>query len=68
MFCFSIGNVHLALDLTNKLLELLPTHQRALGNIVYYKSEIEKLNNVKRKGEDESFIGTIDDVRNSLRF
>lgn len=52
------------MDLTNKLLEMLPTHPRALGNIEYYKSELEKVN-VKRKGEDES-IAYIDDVNDDL--
>ncbi|KAJ8977990.1 hypothetical protein NQ317_004535 [Molorchus minor] len=36
------GNLPLALDLTNKLLEILPTHPRALGNKVYYEEEMEK--------------------------
>lgn len=43
----------LALDLTNKLLEIIPTHQRALGNKVYYEEELEKYSN-KKKGDDES--------------
>ncbi|KAH1005023.1 hypothetical protein HUJ04_006098 [Dendroctonus ponderosae] len=34
------GNVALALDLTNKLLELTPTHSRALGNKVYYQDQL----------------------------
>lgn len=46
------GNVALALDLTNKLLDILPTHQRALGNKVYYEDEMQKTNDVKRKGDD----------------
>lgn len=48
------GNVVLALDLTNKLLELLPTHARALGNKIYYEEEIQKSADIKRKGDDES--------------
>ncbi|XP_018564257.1 prolyl 4-hydroxylase subunit alpha-1 [Anoplophora glabripennis] len=47
------GNIPLALDLTNKLLEILPTHQRALGNKVYYEEEMEKAFS-KRKGDDDS--------------
>ncbi|KAH1012127.1 hypothetical protein HUJ05_011340 [Dendroctonus ponderosae] len=50
------GNVALALDLTNKLLELTPTHSRALGNKVYYQDQLKGQENetVKRKGDDES--------------
>jgi len=36
------GNVHRALSMTNELLEIIPTHQRALGNKVYYQNAIEK--------------------------
>lgn len=48
------GNIHLALDLTNKLLEILPSHSRALGNKVYYEEELQKSSEYKRKGDDES--------------
>ncbi|XP_057666145.1 prolyl 4-hydroxylase subunit alpha-1 [Diorhabda carinulata] len=49
------GNVHLALDLTNKLLEIIPTHTRALGNKVYYEDELQKTTDTpKKKGDDES--------------
>lgn len=48
-----IGNIPLALDLTNKLLEIFPTHPRAKGNKVYYEEEIQRTNTVKRKGEEE---------------
>uniref|UniRef100_A0AAR5PQR8 procollagen-proline 4-dioxygenase n=2 Tax=Dendroctonus ponderosae TaxID=77166 RepID=A0AAR5PQR8_DENPD len=50
------GNVALALDLTNKLLELTPTHSRALGNKVYYQDQLkgQEKETVKRKGDDES--------------
>ncbi|CAH1154904.1 unnamed protein product [Phaedon cochleariae] len=55
------GNIPLALDLTNKLLEILPTHTRALGNKVYYEEEIEKSKEsfIPKKGDDES-----DDIEN----
>lgn len=43
----------LALDLTNKLLELNPHHPRAIGNKVYYESELQKTVKMKRKGDDE---------------
>ncbi|XP_014213956.1 prolyl 4-hydroxylase subunit alpha-1 [Copidosoma floridanum] len=48
------GNVVRALSMTNELLDLVPTHQRALGNRVYYQEEIQKKTNESRKkrGED----------------
>lgn len=51
---YLLGNIPLALDLTNKLLEILPTHARALGNKVYYEDELIKTSTVtKRKGDNE---------------
>lgn len=49
-----VGNIPLALDLTNKLLEIFPAHPRALGNKMYYEEAIQRNNDVKRKGDDES--------------
>ncbi|KAJ8675754.1 hypothetical protein QAD02_011540 [Eretmocerus hayati] len=50
------GNVVRALSMTNELLDLVPTHQRALGNRAYYQDEIQKRTNESRRkrGEDES--------------
>ncbi|KAF5304255.1 hypothetical protein FQA39_LY09782 [Lamprigera yunnana] len=48
------GNLPLALDLTNKLLDIFPTHTRALGNKGYYEDELKKLNSLKIKGDDGS--------------
>ncbi|XP_032454381.1 prolyl 4-hydroxylase subunit alpha-1 isoform X2 [Nasonia vitripennis] len=50
------GNVVRALSMTNELLELVPTHQRALGNRAYYQEEIQKRTNESRRkrGEDGS--------------
>lgn len=54
-YCVVIGNIPLALDLTNKLLEILPTHPRALGNKVYYEDELVKsASTAKRKGDDDT--------------
>ncbi|XP_055616103.1 prolyl 4-hydroxylase subunit alpha-1-like [Toxorhynchites rutilus septentrionalis] len=39
---FKQGNVHTALLMTNELLELVPDHERAVGNKVYYEKELEK--------------------------
>lgn len=46
------GNVHRALKLTNELLEIVPSHQRALGNKVYYLEDIEKLLKEQKRGDD----------------
>ncbi|KAI4458958.1 prolyl 4-hydroxylase alpha subunit [Holotrichia oblita] len=43
---FKLGDVRLALDLTNKLLELVPTHEKALNNKVYYEVEIAKTKDI----------------------
>ncbi|KAK9754312.1 2OG-Fe(II) oxygenase superfamily [Popillia japonica] len=51
-----LGHVELALHLTNKLLELIPTHEKAIGNKVYYEKIIAKSNSVQRKGDDETVI------------
>lgn len=48
------GNVRSALQLTNELLEIIPNHQRALGNKVYYEAEIQSQGGRHRKGEDGS--------------
>ncbi|XP_023317425.1 prolyl 4-hydroxylase subunit alpha-1 isoform X1 [Trichogramma pretiosum] len=50
------GNVVRALSMTNELLDIVPTHQRALGNRAYYQEEIQKKTNESRKkrGEDGS--------------
>lgn len=36
------GNVQSALQMTDELLTIVPTHQRALSNKVYYLDAIEK--------------------------
>jgi len=46
------GNVHRALKLTNELLEIVPTHQRALGNKVYYLQDIENASKEHKRGDD----------------
>ncbi|KAF7990836.1 hypothetical protein HCN44_000641 [Aphidius gifuensis] len=46
------GNVARALSMTNELLELVPSHQRALGNRAYYQEEIQKIKVNKKRGED----------------
>ncbi|KAI4458951.1 prolyl 4-hydroxylase alpha subunit [Holotrichia oblita] len=58
---YKLGDVRLALDLTNKLLELVPTHEKALNNKVYYEVEIAKSNTAQRKGEDGS-VPSVDNI------
>ncbi|XP_060526427.1 prolyl 4-hydroxylase subunit alpha-1 isoform X2 [Cylas formicarius] len=51
------GDIPLALDLTNKLLELVPSHPRALGNKVYYEDELTRATSspsAMKKGDDGS--------------
>lgn len=57
--CYSVfiiipGNVARALSMTNELLELVPTHERALGNRAYYQKEIQSKasQSKKKRGED----------------
>ena len=38
--------------MTDELLELVPSHQRALGNRAYYQEEIKKSRTKKKRGED----------------
>lgn len=46
------GNVHRASKLTNELLEIVPTHQQALGNKVYYLQDIENASKEQKRGDD----------------
>lgn len=39
---FKQGNTFQALQMTNELLEIVPSHERALGNKVFYERELEK--------------------------
>lgn len=66
---FFSGNIPLALDLTNKLLEILPTHPRALGNKIYYEEELVKSSSdANRKGDDESEEITATEGVNYIKF
>jgi prolyl 4-hydroxylase len=56
------GNVHRALKLTNELLEIVPSHQRALGNKVYYLQDIEKLLKEQKRGDDGTTAVQTDQV------
>ncbi|XP_065087046.1 prolyl 4-hydroxylase subunit alpha-1-like [Ochlerotatus camptorhynchus] len=52
---FKQGNVQTALVMTNELLELVPDHERAVGNKVYYEKELEKEAQQKAfRGDDGS--------------
>jgi hypothetical protein len=60
------GNVHRALKLTNELLEIVPTHQRALGNKVYYLQDIENASKEQKRGDDGT--GTVHSDQVSLSY
>ncbi|XP_001867743.2 prolyl 4-hydroxylase subunit alpha-1 [Culex quinquefasciatus] len=52
---FKQGNVQTALLMTNELLELVPNHERAVGNKAYYEKELEKEARQKAlRGDDGS--------------
>lgn len=54
------GNVHVAFKLTEELLSIYPDHERAKGNLEYYRNIIESEEKSKRKkGEDEDFVSFI---------
>nr|CAD7616358.1 unnamed protein product [Timema genevievae] len=57
------GNVHRALKLTDELLEILPNHERAVGNKVYYLQDLEKRKKGKKRGEDGADDTPADEVR-----
>lgn len=47
------GNVESALSMTNELLQLIPNHERANGNKIYYEKELKELSLKKKvKGDD----------------
>ncbi|XP_055525461.1 prolyl 4-hydroxylase subunit alpha-1-like [Wyeomyia smithii] len=52
---FKEGNMQTALVMTNELLELVPNHERAIGNKAYYEKELEKEATQKAlRGDDGS--------------
>jgi len=61
------GNVHRALKLTNELLEIVPTHQRALGNKVYYLQDIENALKEHKRGDDGTEAVPSDQVSSYYR-
>ncbi|XP_018332040.1 prolyl 4-hydroxylase subunit alpha-1 [Agrilus planipennis] len=52
---FKLGDVPLALDLTNKLLEIYPNHPRAVNNKNYYESALAKTQGAHKKGDDNAY-------------
>ncbi|KAI4458942.1 prolyl 4-hydroxylase alpha subunit [Holotrichia oblita] len=65
---YKLGDVRLALDLTNEILELIPTHERALINKVYYEDEIAKRNAAQPKGEDGSILTSVQNKTEDMLF
>ena len=59
------GNVREALRLTNQLLHLVPTHERAVGNKVYYENVINKSDKDKMMGDDGKNVPVDNFVRES---
>lgn len=52
---FKQGDTNLALSMTNELLELIPDHERAQGNKIYYEKELKvQEENQKMRGDDGS--------------
>lgn len=52
---FKEGDVRKALDMTNELLDMVPDHQRAMGNKYYYEKELAKVNEKSvLRGDDGS--------------
>ncbi|XP_058444730.1 prolyl 4-hydroxylase subunit alpha-1-like [Malaya genurostris] len=52
---FKQGNMQTALLMTNELLELVPNHERAVGNKAYYEKELQKEASQKAlRGDDGS--------------
>lgn len=46
------GNIKRALQMTNELLEILPNHERAQGNKVYYEDALMQSKGQRKKGDD----------------
>lgn len=54
------GNTRVAFKLTEELLSVFPNHERAKGNLEYYRNILESKENSKRKkGEDEELVSFI---------
>jgi len=51
---FMQGNVREALQLTDELLELIPYHQRAMGNKKYYQDQLRERGMLNPRGDDAS--------------
>uniref|UniRef100_A0A336MJ28 procollagen-proline 4-dioxygenase n=2 Tax=Culicoides sonorensis TaxID=179676 RepID=A0A336MJ28_CULSO len=52
---FKQGDTHLALTMTNELLELIPDHERARGNKAYYEKELQlQASKSQLRGDDGS--------------
>lgn len=47
------GNLPMAMRLTKELLEIVPTHERANGNLKFYENKITEQTEQKKRGEDE---------------
>lgn len=71
VYYYISGNLLLALELTNKLLEIEPTHQRALGNKQYYQKALDSsINSYLRKGDDETieYVDETKSIKDEVRY
>lgn len=60
------GNLKEALHLTNELLELVPYHQRALGNKKYYTDMLRDQGMLNQRGETGRFVSSVENMANCL--
>ena len=56
------GNVRRALQMTNELLEIIPHHERAQGNKVYYEETLQQTKENKKKGDDGDEVVVVEDT------
>ncbi|XP_075211186.1 prolyl 4-hydroxylase subunit alpha-1 isoform X3 [Lycorma delicatula] len=56
------GNVRRALQMTDELLTIVPSHQRALGNKVFYQAAIEKSDNTETLEPEVVVTSRVDDL------
>ncbi|RZF43753.1 hypothetical protein LSTR_LSTR009176 [Laodelphax striatellus] len=56
------GNVRSALQMTDELLTIVPTHQRALGNRAFYQAAIEKAPGTAETVQPQTAAPVVDDL------
>lgn len=56
------GNIRRALKMTNELLEILPNHERAQGNKIYYEETLQQTKEEKKKGDEGEEVIIVEDT------